>query len=128
MLIILILVAVVTFLTYLKLVSTIKNLNDKIVLMEKQIEMLETTVIAQKNINNDFLGAIVKIRDYMNNFTETIEANFDQIFKKITPEPKKIKNIKINLTLDSILDKISQYGYESLSIEEKKWLQNYNND
>jgi hypothetical protein len=56
-------------------------------------------------------------------FTE----GFDDLFvgmKRYEPKPKGLPAPKVDLNIDSILDKISKYGIESLLKEERDFLDN----
>lgn len=52
---------------------------------------------------------------------------FDEVFvgmKRYEPKPKELPAPKVDLNIDSILDKISKYGIDSLLKEERDFLDN----
>lgn len=54
--------------------------------------------------------------------------SYDDLFRSIPryePKPKQLPSPKVDLTIDSILDKISKHGIDSLLKEERDFLDNY---
>ena len=67
-------------------------------------------------------GVLVAFTYKKNKDVIVIADVFTNSLKSITPVVIEKKQPKVEMTVDNILDKISKYGIESISISEKRFL------
>jgi hypothetical protein len=71
----------------------------------------------------DTTNGVLVAFTYKKNKDEIVIADvFTDLLKSVTPIILEKKQPKIEMTVDNILDKISKYGIESISINEKNFL------
>lgn len=102
--------------------------NEKLTEVAKLYNLEEKSLINNKKDGfaklyiNSVDGGLVAFT-YKSNKDEVVIADvFTDLLKSVTPIIIEKKQPKIEMTVDNILDKISKYGIESISINEKKFL------
>jgi len=102
--------------------------NEKLVEVSKLYNLEEKSLLSNKK--NGFAKLYINITDgvliaftYKSNKDEIVIADtFTNSLKSIPSVTAKKKQPKFEMTIDNILDKISKYGIESLSINERNFL------
>lgn len=107
----------------------IQNLQNIIVIFDSSVDKSTLIIELTDLLNNENVHYYFVI-EQKNVFMVSLPDNMsDLIFKpqkKIPNEPKKTtSNLNQKLDLNAILEKIHKYGVDSISLAEKKFLDNY---
>jgi hypothetical protein len=107
----------------------IQNLQNIIVIFDSSVDKSTLIIELTDLLNNENVHYYFVV-EQKNVFMVSLPDNMsDLIFKpqkKIPNEPKQISNnLNQKLDLNSILEKIHKYGVDSISLAEKKFLDNY---